>query len=99
MDSARRYVPCKRGYGQVHDVVTMPNNTAWKAKYLWKALGFVNRELLQQFLMTRSDPVRRCQLEWCFNLTAEDVDELCEVVGDVVCWDGVELELLKFGEF
>ena len=71
----------------------------WKAKYLWKALGFVNRELLQQFLMTRSDPVRRCQLEWCFNLTAEDVDELCEVVGDVVCWDGVELELLKFGEF
>ncbi|KJA12810.1 hypothetical protein HYPSUDRAFT_60198 [Hypholoma sublateritium FD-334 SS-4] len=75
-----------------HDVPFLPNDTTWKDKYPWKALGVVDRDLLQQFLVKRCDTVRRCQLERCFNLTEEDVDELCEVVGDVVCWDGVELE-------
>ncbi len=69
----------------------LPRYTTRKNTYTWSSTsGFVDRELLQQFLVTRSAAVRSCQLEKCLNLTAEDVDELCEVVGDVVCWDEVE---------
>ncbi|KJA19510.1 hypothetical protein HYPSUDRAFT_44278 [Hypholoma sublateritium FD-334 SS-4] len=53
-------------------------------------LGRVDRELLQQFLVMRSATVRRIRLEKCSYLKKADVDELCKVVGDVVCWDGVE---------
>ncbi len=69
-----------------------PDTRRWKNTYTWRLpSGFVDLELLQQFLVTRSDTVHSCQLEGCFNLTTEDVDELWEVVGDVVCWDDVEL--------
>ncbi len=66
-----------------HQVPFLPSNTKRR-----KTLGFVDREQLQQLLMTRSDTVRRCQLEGCFNLITGDVDELRKVVGDVVCWMG-----------
>ncbi len=58
-------------------------------------LGFVDQELLQQFLVMRRETVCRFQIEDCFNLTIEDVDELCEVVDDVVRWDGVELDVQR----
>ncbi len=72
---------------QFHEVPFLPSNTKRR-----KALGFVDRKLLQQFLLAHSATVRRCQLEGCFNLTTADVDKLRKVVGDVVCWDGVELD-------
>ncbi len=78
-----------------HDVPFLPSSPTSRNRYArrWGGTsGFVDRELLQQFLVTRSDTLRRCQLEDCFHLTTEDVDELWEVVGDVVCWDEVELD-------
>ncbi|KJA19509.1 hypothetical protein HYPSUDRAFT_44276 [Hypholoma sublateritium FD-334 SS-4] len=50
-------------------------------------LDLVDGELLQQFLMTRGATVRRLRLEGCLYLKKADVDKLCKVVGDVVCWD------------
>ncbi len=66
-----------------YEVPFLPSNTMLKG-------GFVDRELLLQFLVIRRQTVRRCQLIGCFNLTTEDVDELRKLVGDVVCWDEME---------
>lgn len=70
-----------------HGVPFLPSYTTPTTR-----LGRVDRELLQQFLMMHSATVRRIRLEGCFSLKKADVDELCKVVGDTVCWDGVELD-------
>ena len=92
------YGKCNNPYGHGHNYkveVTVsgePDPETGMICNLADLDGFVDRELLQQFLLERSATVRRCQLEGCFNLTTGDVDELRKVVGDVVCWDGVELD-------
>ena len=55
------------------------------------ALGFVDLELLQRFLVARSATLRQFRLEECFHLTKADVAELCRAVGDSIRWDGLEL--------